>query len=164
MKTNYIVIFLFAVAAVTAHPPPTCGPGEVRCDLACCAGCKEGRCCQPCGSACCTAEAPCIAPGVCCAPNRHHCTTNGKTVCCSAGNVCTAEGCCPESEVVDGHCCSLSSQICQCVTGTPSRCYENGYQSCVKNKWVYTECKFPTVCLPFPVAGAGVSCVGPPGS
>jgi len=139
MKTGIVLWLLFTIT-VTARKPPFCPEGSVPCRNTCCRGA-------------CQNDIPCCGLV---------CVTEGFSGCCAEGSECIDHRCCPKSYVVDGECCPPSSETC-CVTGTPSRCYNDGYQSCVKNKWVFTVCTPPTFCAPFPVAGAGVSCVGPPG-
>jgi hypothetical protein len=146
MKTCLLLLSLFAVIAL-AHPPiHRCPTGETRC-----------------GNACCPFD--CLGGSICgCPSGQIACTlSTGHGVCCGAGTTCTKTGCCATGDIVNGECCLPSSETC-CPTGTPSRCDGDGFQSCVDNKWVFTACVAPTFCLPFPVAGAGVACVGPPGS
>ena len=139
--------------------PHCCSSGRTCLNASTGTCCLTGRGCG--GKICCNSGAPC-RQGICCPDNRNICQTASGTVCCPAGEQCVGGMCCPMGDiVVNGSCCS--SNVC-CTPGSESRCFGGGIQTCIgsTSMWNLTACPPPLFCLHFPVAGAGVACVGAP--
>ena len=152
--------------------PVSCGPSSsilgIGVVFQCCSAndlclnSNNGVCCpsgtQPCnGNICCPSNAPCRDPGICCPTTRNTCITPNGPTCCNEGESCVEGMCCPPSQIVNGQCCPPSSHTC-CPSGSVSRCFKDGYETCINNQWVFTSCPQYSTCTGIPVANAGVYC------